>query len=76
MTFDDAFKKALQQLPNNEKDKLILKLLKKDLNLANRLHFELVNTDTVEDKRNEVRIYIQKRMALVSERFSQWVIYC
>jgi hypothetical protein len=69
MTFDEAFKKALQALPAKEKDKLILKLLKKDLNVANQLYFELVNTDTVEDKRNEVQTYIQKRMASVSEQF-------
>jgi hypothetical protein len=69
MTFDESFKKALQALPAKEKDKLILKLLKKDLNVANQLYFELVNTDTVEDKRNEVQTYIQKRMASVSERF-------
>ncbi len=69
MIFDDAFKKALQQLPQLEKDKLILKLLKKDLTLANRLYFELVNTDTVEDKRNQVIVRIQNRMVLTSERF-------
>jgi hypothetical protein len=69
MIFDDALKKALQALPAKEKDKLILRLLKKDLNLANQLYFELVNTDSIEDKRNEVYTHIQKRMAVVSERF-------
>lgn len=29
MTFDNAFKKALEALPAKEKDKLILRLLKK-----------------------------------------------
>ncbi len=69
MTFDNAFKKALQELPAKEKDKLILRLLKKDLNLANQLYFELVNTDSVEDKRNDIQKYIQKRMTYVNEHF-------
>ena len=51
MTFDPEFKKALQLLPEKEKDKLILRLLKRDLQLANRLQFELVETDSVQDKR-------------------------
>lgn len=34
--FDKDFKIALQNLPSTEKDKLILRLLKKDLVLANR----------------------------------------
>lgn len=37
MPLDLEFIKALQQLPSKEKDKLILRFLKKDLQLANRL---------------------------------------
>ena len=48
--FENDFKKAIQNLPSQEKDKLILRLLKWDLALANRLYFELVDTDTAEDK--------------------------
>ena len=40
MTFDKDFKEAISHLPSSEKDKLILRLLKKDLVLANRLYFE------------------------------------
>lgn len=39
------------------------------MNLANRLRFELVDTDSVEDKRKDVQTYIRKRMVLVSQRF-------
>lgn len=49
--FSKEFKKALQELPSTEKDKLILRLLKKDLVLADQLLFQLVDTDTVEQKR-------------------------
>ncbi|WP_026775930.1 hypothetical protein [Polaribacter sp. Hel_I_88] len=54
MTFPKEFKEALSHLPSTEKDKLILRLLKKDLVLANRLLFELVNTNTVEEQRDKV----------------------
>ena len=55
MTFDPEFKKALQLLPDSEKDKLILRLLKRDLNLANKLRFELVDTESVQDKREQLK---------------------
>ena len=54
MSFPKEFKEALSHLPSKEKDKLILQLLKKDLVLANRLLFELVNTNTVEEQREKV----------------------
>ncbi len=67
MTFDPEFKKALQLLSDKEKDKLILRLLKHDLNLANRLRFELVDTNSVQDKREQVRNRIVKRIQLFTK---------
>lgn len=52
MKFDAEFKEAVLSLPVSEKDKLLLRLLKKDLNLVNRLHFELVDNRTVDERRN------------------------
>lgn len=52
--FTKEFKQAISELPSQEKDKLILRLLKKDLNLANRLMFELISTQTIEDKREQL----------------------
>lgn len=69
MTFDKDFKEALSHLPEKEKDKLILRLLKKDLTLANKLHFELVNTNTVDDQRAIVEDHLRDRVASFSERF-------
>tara|TARA_R110001592_G_scaffold1908_1_gene11813 strand:+ start:1045 stop:1677 length:633 start_codon:yes stop_codon:yes gene_type:complete len=60
--FPKEFKEALSHLPSIEKDKLILQLLKKDLVLANRLLFELVNTDTVEEQREKVEKTILFRL--------------
>ena len=67
--FSNEFKKAIQELPNTEKDKLIFRLLKKDLDLANRLHFELVDTQTVEDKRAAFEIVMLKKITHYSDRF-------
>jgi hypothetical protein len=54
MNIDSDFKAALQSLSTAEKDKLILRLLKKDVTLANKLRFELVDTASAEDKREEL----------------------
>jgi len=69
MTFDSELKKALQLLTDKEKDKLILRLLKNDLQLANRLRFELVDTDSMQDKREQLRNRIVKRIQLITERY-------
>lgn len=67
--FSKEFKKAIQELPSTEKDKLLFRLLKKDLDLANRLHFELVDTETVEDKRKTFEKIMIKKINQFSERF-------
>jgi hypothetical protein len=69
MTFDKEFKTALQNLPSTEKDKLILRLLKKDLDLANRLLFELVNTKSVEDCREMIQNNISIATKRMHDRF-------
>ena len=69
MTFDPELKKALQLLPDAEKDKLILRLLKHDLHLANQLRFALVETDSVQDKREELKKRIIKRIEQATERY-------
>ncbi|WP_158729600.1 MULTISPECIES: hypothetical protein [unclassified Flavobacterium] len=67
--FSKEFKKAIEELPSAEKDKLIFRLLKKDLNLANRLHFELVATETVDEKRNAFEIAMLKKISYISGSF-------
>ena len=68
--FDQEFKIALQNLTESEKDKLLFRLIKKDIKLAKKLHFELVDTETVEQKRAQVSEkisnYIQKLPKYVS----------
>ncbi len=67
--FSKELKKAIQELPSAEKDKLIFRLLRRDLDLANRLHFELVDTETVEEKRTAFETDMLKKIAQFSERF-------
>ncbi|OYT12278.1 MAG: hypothetical protein B6I18_01110 [Bacteroidetes bacterium 4572_112] len=54
MEIDKDFKEALKQMPSKEKDKLVLRLLRKDYILAQKLHFELMAQESIEDKRNLV----------------------
>lgn len=54
MKIENDFKKALAALPEREKDKLIIRLLKKDMKLLHRLHFELIDTRSVEERRTDL----------------------
>lgn len=67
--FDKEFKIAIEQLTSAEKDKLIFRLLKKDLPLASRLHFELVDTETVEQKREKLSSLVSKKTQQTSSNF-------
>lgn len=69
MKFDNEFKEAISHLPSKEKDKLLLRLLKKDLDLANRLYFELVSTNSIEDEREKMKAQIIKKVGDFSDRF-------
>jgi len=62
MKLPDELKEAIKQLPSKEKDKLILRLLKKDLALANRFLFELVSNEGIDESRKRVESVLQKRI--------------
>jgi len=68
-TFTTEFKEALRHLPIKEKDKLIVRLLKKDLNLAKRLMFELVDTRSVDEHRLIVEKLIISEVARMSNNY-------
>ena len=69
MTLPKELKDAISQLSSKDKDKLIFRLLKKDLVLANQLLFELVSDENVEDKRTQVKELLTKRIELATIRF-------
>ncbi len=71
MKFTDEFKEAILQLPEKEKDKLLLRLLKKDIVLVNRLNFELLQPCSVEDARSAVEEKIKVNInRLVSTKYA------
>jgi hypothetical protein len=65
MVFDKEFRQALSQLSSDEKDKLIFRLLKHDLDLAKRLHFDLLSTDNKEDRRIKAKKEIEGMISMV-----------
>jgi hypothetical protein len=69
MKFSKEFKEAISHLPDKEKDKLLLRLLKKDLGLANRLEFELLSDLSIGDKREEVKKQILQKAAKTAQYF-------
>ena len=52
MEYSKEFKAALSVLTPTEKDKLIFRLLKKDKILSKKLYFELIDTETTDQKRS------------------------
>lgn len=70
MKFDPEFKNAILQLPSKEKDKLLLRLLKRDVILANQLHFELISGDSVQDRRSRMEAHIKQKIEWATNRFS------
>jgi hypothetical protein len=69
MKLTAEFKKAISELPSTEKDKLIFRLIRKDLDLANRIYFELVDTDSVEEKREDIEGELLKYISKQAKRF-------
>jgi hypothetical protein len=69
MTISDDFKKALSEMPDKEKDKLLFRLIKKDSALTKRLYFALMQPASVEDLREETLKSIHKQLDYVHARF-------
>lgn len=66
MKFEQDFKDAISELSDKEKDKLILRLLKRDIPLAKRMYFELVSTQTAEELRLEMEDRLEKRLRYIA----------
>ncbi|MCC9166836.1 hypothetical protein [Pontibacter harenae] len=63
MQFPAEFKKAISNLPHAEKDKLLFRLLKKDLDLCNRLQYELVEQkESLHERRDAVEEEIRRTL--------------
>jgi len=75
MKIETEFKEAILSMPEKEKDKLLLRLIKKDKVLVNQLYFQLLETKSVEAFRTEIEVRFQKIVAAVKTRFYSSDIY-
>lgn len=61
MAISEELKRAIVQMPQKEKDKLLLRLVAKDANLVQRFEFELIeHGDTVQIRRDDIKQRILK----------------
>ncbi|MFN2260996.1 MAG: hypothetical protein ABR595_02890 [Psychroflexus sp.] len=69
MKLSKEFKEALSALPEKEKDKLIFRLIKKDNILAQRLFFELVDDEDLDQKRTKIENRIKESADYMKRTF-------
>ncbi|MFY1048307.1 deoxyuridine 5'-triphosphate nucleotidohydrolase [Chryseobacterium sp. GP-SGM7] len=70
MEYSKEFKAALSQLSTVEKDRLIFRLLRKDEILSKKLYFELIDEETVDQKRDAMEDLIKERVEYASKYIS------
>lgn len=59
MKFEEDFKRAVKAMPEAEKDKLLLRLLKQNHTLANQLYFQLMDGGLVETRREKMEARVE-----------------
>lgn len=67
MEYSKEFKAALSNFSPVEKDRLIFRLLKKDKLLSKKLYFELIDTETTDDKRDAMEENVKEKVRLASK---------
>jgi len=61
---DKELKRAIVDMPEKEKDKLLLRLVAKDLHLLNQLSFKLLAGEgATQERKDEVKNYVYRRAA-------------
>ncbi|WKN46115.1 hypothetical protein [Tunicatimonas pelagia] len=59
---EKELRQAIIEMPEKEKDKLLLRLIAKDLNLLNQLQFKLLEGEgATQERKEEVKDYIQRK---------------
>ncbi|QBO57421.1 deoxyuridine 5'-triphosphate nucleotidohydrolase [Chryseobacterium salivictor] len=71
MEYSKEFKEAISNFTSQEKDKLIIRLLKKDRILSHRLYFELIDPETADDKRNQMESLIKNEVSVAVKKFGR-----
>ncbi|QQM28076.1 hypothetical protein [Elizabethkingia sp. M8] len=67
MAITEELKEAISHLSSAEKDKLIFRLLKKDIPLAKRLLFELVSDKSAEELREELQEQLKVKCYIATQ---------
>lgn len=70
MEYSKEFKAALSQLSTVEKDRLIFRLLRKDEILSKKFYFELIDEETVDQKRDAMEDLIKEKVEYASKYIS------
>ncbi|QOW10836.1 deoxyuridine 5'-triphosphate nucleotidohydrolase [Kaistella flava (ex Peng et al. 2021)] len=71
MEYSKEFKEAISNFTSGEKDKLIIRLLKKDRILSHRLYFELIDPETADDKRNQMQALVKEEVSIAAKKFGR-----
>lgn len=71
MEYSKEFKEAISNFTSSEKDKLIIRLLKKDRILSHRLYFELIDPETADDKRNQMEALVKEEVSIAAKKFGR-----
>lgn len=71
MEYSKEFKAAISNFTSQEKDKLIIRLLKKDRILSHRLYFELIDEETEDDKRGQMETLIKNDVEAAAKRYGR-----
>lgn len=75
MEYSKEFKAALSNFSSLEKDRLIFRLLRKDKLLSKKLYFELIDIETVDQKRTQMEEDISDKVGLASKNISNSKYY-
>lgn len=62
MEYSKEFKAAISNFSSLEKDRLIFRLLKKDILLSKKLYFELIDPETTDEKRDQMEELIEEKL--------------
>jgi hypothetical protein len=74
MPIQDQLKKAIIQMPQKEKDKLLLRLITKDSTLTDKLFFELIEeSSTIPERREAIMARITK-ISKVIQDLPGWIL--
>ncbi len=67
MEYSKEFRQAISAFSSVQKDRLIIRLLKKDRLLSEKLYFELIDLDTQDEKRAQMETFVKNEVAAASK---------